>query len=96
MSFFFFFFLIDFLFYFTSATCLSSSLLPSGFCVCLSYTQRRQFLSKVLVYYCFLVYRRIAESISLDLFCFVVVHICVQLLGAGIAAIFGMCGLLAS
>ena len=37
--------------------------------ICLSsYTQRRQFLLKVLVYYCFLVFHRIGEYISLDLF----------------------------
>ena len=47
-------------------------MLPSSFVVCLSfYTRRRHFLSKALVYYCFLVFRRIGEYISLDLFCFV-------------------------
>ena len=46
--------------------CLSSSLLPSSFVVSLSScTQRRQFLSKVLVHYCFLEFRRIGEYISL-------------------------------
>ena len=40
------------------------------FVVCLSsYTPRRQFLSKALVY-CFLEFRRIGGYISLDLFCF--------------------------
>jgi len=33
-----------------------------------SYTRRRQFLSKALVYYRFLVFRRIGEHISQDLF----------------------------
>ena len=54
----------------TSApSCLSSALLPSSFVVYLSScTRRRQFLSTALVYYCFLVFRRIGEYISLDLF----------------------------
>ena len=38
------------------------------FCCLSSYTRRRPFLSKALVYYCFLVFRRIGEYISLDLF----------------------------
>ena len=36
-----------------------------------SCTQRRQFLLKALMYYCFLVFPCIGEYISLDLFCFV-------------------------
>ena len=51
---------------------LSFSLLPSSFVVYLSpYTRRRQRLSKVLVYYCFLVFRRVGDYISPDLFNFV-------------------------
>ena len=51
------------------APCLSSSLLPSSFVVCLSsYTRRRQLLSKAQVYYCFLVFRRVGDYISPDLF----------------------------
>ena len=48
-----------------------SSLLPSSFVVWLSsYTRRRHYFSKALVYYnCFLVFRRIGETFSLDLFC---------------------------
>ena len=42
------------------------------FIVCLSsYTRRRPVLSKALVSYCFLVFRRVGEYISLDLFYFV-------------------------
>ena len=59
-----------FFFFFTSApSCLSSSLLPSSFVVCQSScTRRRQSLSKALVYYCFLLLRRIGEYIALYLF----------------------------
>ena len=58
--------------FFYIAPCLSSSFLPSSFVVCLSpYTRRRQLLSKVLVYYCFLVFRRVGDYISPDLFYFV-------------------------
>ena len=51
-------------------SCLSSYLLPFSFVVHLSFcTQRRQFfLSKALVYHCLLVFRRIGEYVSLDLF----------------------------
>ena len=46
----------------------SSSLLPSSFVVCLlSCTQRRHFLSKALVYYCFRVFHHNGD-ISLDPF----------------------------
>ena len=39
------------------------------FVVCLSsYTRRRRKLSKALVYYCFLVFPRVGEYISLDMF----------------------------
>ena len=56
-------------FLFFCISSLSSSLLPSSFDVCFSsYTQSRQFLSKVLVYYCFLMFCRIHEYIPLDLF----------------------------
>ena len=49
--------------------CLSFSLLPSSFVVCLSsYTQRRHFSWKRMCTYCFLVFHRIGEYISLDLF----------------------------
>ena len=45
--------------------CLSPSLLPSSLVVCLSsYTRGRHLLSKTLVHYCFLVFRRIGECIS--------------------------------
>ena len=60
-----------FIFFFTSASsCLSSPLLPSSFIIiCLfSCTWRRQFLLKALVFPCFLLFRRIGEYISLDLF----------------------------
>ena len=65
MGFFFFFFF----FFSTSAPCLSSSLLPSSFVICLSScTRRGQFLSKALMYHCFRVFRHIGEYFSLDLF----------------------------
>ena len=42
------------------------------FCYLSSCTRRRQvFFSKALVYYCFLVFRRFGEYISIDLFYFV-------------------------
>ena len=51
----------------SAPSCLSSSLLPSSFVVCLSScTRRRQTLSKGPKYCCFLVFRRIGEYISLD------------------------------
>ena len=48
-------------------SCLSSSLHPLSFVVCLLAPEEDS-LSKALVYYCFLVFRRISEYISLDLF----------------------------
>ena len=55
-----------------SAPCLSSSLLPTSFIVVyLLAPEEDNFLSKVLVFPCFLVFRRIGEYISLDLFSFV-------------------------
>ena len=42
----------------------------SFFCCLSSCTRKRQFLSKALVYYCFLVFRRTGGYISLDLFYF--------------------------
>ena len=61
--------------FFASPSSSSSSSFSSSsfffFFVCLSsYTQRRIFLSKALVYYCFLVFRRTGGYISLDLFYF--------------------------
>ena len=55
----------------SASSCLSSSLLPSSFVVSLSsYTRRRQFLSKALVYYCFLVFRGIGQCFPRSvLFC---------------------------
>ena len=48
---------------------LSVLLFASFFFCCLSScTQRRQYLSKGLVYYCVLVFRRIGEYVSPDLF----------------------------
>ena len=59
-------------FYTSASSCLSSSLLPSSFVACLSsYTRRRNFLSKALVYCCFLVFCRIGECICPDLFYFI-------------------------
>ena len=66
---FFSFFFFSFL---TSASSCLSSVLPSSFVVCLSsYIRRRQFLSEALVCCYFLVFRRIGENISLDIFYFV-------------------------
>ena len=57
-----------FILFFTSApSCLSSSLLPSSFVVYLLASEEKKKLSKALVYYCFLVFRRIGEYISLHL-----------------------------
>ena len=59
----------SFLKFWTSAPSgLSSSLLPSFVARLFSCPQRRQFLSRALVHYCFLVFCCTGEYISLDLF----------------------------
>ena len=61
--------MLNFSFFNTSSPfCLSSSLLPSSFVVYLLSPEEDNFLSKALMYFCFLVFRRIGEYISLDLF----------------------------
>ena len=61
-----------FLPFFTSTPSVSSSLIPSAFVdYLLSSCTRKQFLSKAFVCCCFLVFRRIGENISQNVFCFI-------------------------
>ena len=61
--------------FFTSVpSCLSSSLLPSSFVVCLFFLHPKKtvfFWSKGLVYSCFLVFHHTGEYIALNLFYFI-------------------------
>ena len=67
--FFFFFFFSFFLFFFFCLSIFLSILFFTAFFCCLSsFTRRRLFLAKALVYYCLVVFRRIAEYASLGLF----------------------------
>ena len=52
----------------SAPSCLSASLLPSSFVVCLLDPKKTISVVKVLVHYCFLVFRPAGEYISLDLF----------------------------
>ena len=74
---FFFFFFFTYFFSYIAPFGLSSSLLSSSFVIYFSScTRKTKFLSKALVYHCFLVFRRIGEYISRDVFCFVLALFC--------------------
>ena len=57
-----------FFFFTLSPSCLSSALLPSSFIIIYLFAPEENFLSKPLVFPCFLLFYHIGEYISLDLF----------------------------